>query len=61
LHENITGTPSIRGLDLALPKLRARGLIPVSVPELLALDPPDPDDVAKGRAGCRSTWQPRLR
>jgi peptidoglycan/xylan/chitin deacetylase (PgdA/CDA1 family) len=52
LHENITGAPSIRGLDLFLPMLKSRGLIAVSVPELLALDPPAVSDVRKGPANC---------
>ena len=52
LHENITGTPSIRGLDMFLPMLKSRGLVAVSVPELLALDPPTVSDVRKGPANC---------
>jgi peptidoglycan/xylan/chitin deacetylase (PgdA/CDA1 family) len=52
LHENITGAPSIRGLDLFLPMLKSRGLVAVSVPELLALDPPAVSDVRKGPANC---------
>ena len=52
LHENITGTPSIRALDTFLPVLKSRGLVPVSVPELLARDPPAVSDVRKGPANC---------
>ena len=52
LHENITGAPSIRGLDLFLPLLKSRGLVAVSVPELLARDPPSVNDVLKGPANC---------
>jgi peptidoglycan/xylan/chitin deacetylase (PgdA/CDA1 family) len=52
LHENITGTPSIRALDTFLPVLKSRGLVAVTVPELLARDPPTVSDLRKGPANC---------
>lgn len=52
MHENITGAPSIHALDIFLPILKQRGLVAVSVPELLALDPPAVSDVRKGPANC---------
>jgi peptidoglycan/xylan/chitin deacetylase (PgdA/CDA1 family) len=58
MHENIMGAPSITALETVLPALRARGLIPVTVPELLVLDPPTDEQVSKGSGGCHSAWQP---
>jgi peptidoglycan/xylan/chitin deacetylase (PgdA/CDA1 family) len=60
MHENIMGAPSIEALETVLPAIRARGLIPVTVPELLVLDPPTDEDVAKGSGGCHSAWHPGL-
>lgn len=56
MHENIIGAPSIEALETVLPALRARGLIPVTVPELLVLDPPTDEQVTKGSGGCHSAW-----
>lgn len=58
LHENITGSPDAKALEVFLPELLRRGYIPVTVPELLALDPPDPVQIAKGRGGCHALWHP---
>jgi peptidoglycan-N-acetylglucosamine deacetylase len=58
MHENITGNPTVRALDIILPELKRRGLSAVSVPELLALDPPDPAQIPKGSGGCNSSWKP---
>jgi len=53
LHENRGQT--IRALrDLILPLLRARHLITVSVPQLLALDPPSRAQLRAGYAGCQA-------
>ena len=60
MHENLLGAPSITALETVLPAMRARGLIPVTVPELLVLDPPTDEQVTKGSGGCHSTW-PRRR
>jgi peptidoglycan/xylan/chitin deacetylase (PgdA/CDA1 family) len=54
MHENITGNPTVKALRIVLPELRRRGLVPVSLPELLTRDPPTLDAVANGVAGCRS-------
>jgi len=59
MHENLMGAPSITALETVLPAMRARGLIPVTVPELLVLDPPTDEEVAKGSGGCHSAWRPR--
>lgn len=61
MHENIMGAPSITALETVLPAMRARGLIPVTVPELLVLDPPTDGEVAKGSGGCHSAWRPGKR
>ena len=59
MHENLMGAPSINALDTVLPAMRARGLIPVTVPELLVLDPPSAEQVSKGSGPCHSAWPPR--
>lgn len=59
MHENLMGAPSITALETVLPALRARGLIPVTVPELLVLDRPTDEEVSKGPGGCHSTWRQR--
>jgi peptidoglycan/xylan/chitin deacetylase (PgdA/CDA1 family) len=58
MHENLMGAPSITALETVLPAMRARGLIPVTVPELLVLDPPSPEQVSKGSGACHSAWPP---
>jgi peptidoglycan/xylan/chitin deacetylase (PgdA/CDA1 family) len=50
MHENRGQT--IRALRGILPALRRRGLRSVSVPELLAADPPSAVQLAAGRRGC---------
>jgi len=53
MHENHGQT--IRALKyLVLPLLRARHLVTVTVPQLLALDPPSRAQVRDGLAGCLS-------
>ncbi len=50
MHENHGQT--IRALTTLLPELRRRHLRSVSVPELLAIDPPSPAQVRAGPYGC---------
>ena len=53
MHENHGQT--IRALKFAiLPALRRRGFTPVSVTQLLALDPPTPNQIRLGLKGCLS-------
>jgi peptidoglycan/xylan/chitin deacetylase (PgdA/CDA1 family) len=51
MHENRGQT--IRALPTILHALRRRHLRAVTVPELLALDPPTHEQLSKGLAGCR--------
>ena len=52
MHENRGQT--IRALKFnILPALRRRRIRLVTVPQLLALDPPAPRELARGRLGCR--------
>jgi peptidoglycan/xylan/chitin deacetylase (PgdA/CDA1 family) len=55
MHENRGQT--IRALRLILPALRRRGLHPVTVPQLLAADPPTRRVLDAGAAGC-GAWIP---
>jgi peptidoglycan/xylan/chitin deacetylase (PgdA/CDA1 family) len=58
MHENRGQT--IRALRRAiLPFLHARGFLPVSVPELLARDPPTHTQLAAGVNGCYPRGAPR--
>lgn len=50
MHENRGQT--IRALSTLLPELHRRHLRSVSLPELLATDPPTPDQVRQGPNGC---------
>jgi peptidoglycan/xylan/chitin deacetylase (PgdA/CDA1 family) len=50
MHENRGQT--IRALRAILPALRRRGLRSVTVPELLAADPPSTAQLEQGRRGC---------
>jgi peptidoglycan/xylan/chitin deacetylase (PgdA/CDA1 family) len=51
MHENHGQT--IEALKFRiLPLLKRRHLIPVTVPQLLALDPPSPSQLERGLAGC---------
>jgi len=52
MHENRGQT--IRALTTLLPALQQRHLRSVSVPQLLASDPPSPEQVRKGLAGCKN-------
>jgi peptidoglycan/xylan/chitin deacetylase (PgdA/CDA1 family) len=52
MHENRGQT--IHALRTILPALRRRGLRSVTVPELLAADPPSTAQLAAGRSGCGS-------
>jgi peptidoglycan/xylan/chitin deacetylase (PgdA/CDA1 family) len=56
LHENRGQT--IRALRAILPLLHRRGLRSVTVPELLAADPPTPAQLAAGRRGCAPERRP---
>jgi peptidoglycan/xylan/chitin deacetylase (PgdA/CDA1 family) len=58
LHENRGQT--IRAVKFRIiPELRRRGLVPVTVPELLALDPPSRAQLRAGAGGCLgSTGRP---
>ncbi|MDX6679543.1 MAG: hypothetical protein QOE31_3595 [Solirubrobacteraceae bacterium] len=56
MHENRGQT--IRAVRAILPALERRRLRLVTVPELLAADPPSAAQLAKGRRGCRATQQP---
>ena len=51
LHENQPEAP--QALRRILPQLRARGFKFVTVPELLALDPPSRAQVRRGLLGCK--------
>lgn len=50
MHENRGQT--VRALSTLLPELHRRHLRSVSVPELLAMDPPSISQVRRGQAGC---------
>jgi hypothetical protein len=50
MHENHGQT--LRALRALLPQLRRRGLKPVTVPQLLADDPPSLEQLADGFGGC---------
>jgi peptidoglycan-N-acetylglucosamine deacetylase len=50
MHENHGQT--MRALGTLLPELHRRHLESVSVPELLAMDPPSLSQIRKGQAGC---------
>jgi peptidoglycan/xylan/chitin deacetylase (PgdA/CDA1 family) len=53
MHENRGQT--IRALTTILPELRRRGLRSVSLPELLASDPPSRAQLKAGTGGCGGT------
>jgi len=50
LHENQPETP--RALERILAGLRRKRLRPVTVPDLLALDPPRAGQLRRGLKGC---------
>jgi peptidoglycan/xylan/chitin deacetylase (PgdA/CDA1 family) len=50
MHENAPQT--LASLDAIVAAVRAKHLRPVTVPQLMALDPPSPQQVAAGPKGC---------
>ena len=50
MHENAPQT--LASLDAIVGAVRAKHLRPVTVPELIALDPPSPQQLAAGPRGC---------
>jgi peptidoglycan/xylan/chitin deacetylase (PgdA/CDA1 family) len=57
LHEDETVPRAIEALRIFLPQLRRQGLKPVTVSELLQLDPPAAGSLGN-RGGCNSSWSP---
>jgi len=57
MHEDEQVPATLNALKLYLPKFERTGLKAVSVPKLLALDPPPLAQVAKGSGGCNSSWR----
>ena len=58
MHEDEVVPRTLDALRMFLPVLEQEGLQAVTVPELLRLDPPPLDAVAKGSGGCNSSWHP---
>ena len=58
MHEDEVVPRTLDALRMFLPVLAQEGLHAVTVPELLRLDPPPLDAVAKGSGGCNSSWHP---
>ena len=58
MHEDETVPATLNALRMFLPVLQQEGLKAVTVPELLRLDPPPLEQVAKGSGGCNSSWHP---
>jgi peptidoglycan/xylan/chitin deacetylase (PgdA/CDA1 family) len=58
LHEDEVVPRTLDALRMFLPVLEQEGLRSVTVPELLRLDPPPLEQVAKGSGGCNSSWHP---
>jgi peptidoglycan/xylan/chitin deacetylase (PgdA/CDA1 family) len=58
LHEDEVVPRTLEALRMFLPVLEQEGLQAVTVPELLRLDPPPLEQVAKGSGGCNSPWHP---
>ena len=56
MHEDEQVPATLDALKLYLPEFQKTGLKAVTVPQLLALDPPPLDEVAKGSGGCNSSW-----
>jgi peptidoglycan/xylan/chitin deacetylase (PgdA/CDA1 family) len=57
MHEDEQVPATLDALKLYLPEFQKTGLKAVSVPQLLALDPPPLEQVAKGSGGCNSSWR----
>ena len=58
MHEDEVVPRTLEALRMFLPVLEQEGLHAVTVPELLRLDPPPLEQVAKGSGGCNSSWHP---
>jgi peptidoglycan/xylan/chitin deacetylase (PgdA/CDA1 family) len=58
MHEDEVVPRTIDALRMFLPVLQHEGLHAVTVPQLLRLDPPPLEQVAKGSGGCNSSWHP---
>jgi len=58
MHENRGQT--IKALHLVLPLLRRRHYVTVTVPQLVALDPPTDAQLRRGPLGCRETPTPQM-
>jgi hypothetical protein len=56
MHEDEQVPATLNALKLYLPYFQQTGLKAVTVPQLLALDPPPLQQVAKGSGGCNSSW-----
>ena len=56
LHEDEQVPATLEALKQYLPSFKQTGLKAVSVPELLTLDPPAVEQLAKGAGGCHSSW-----
>ena len=56
MHEDEQIPAALNALKLYLPAFQQTGLKAVTVPQLLALDPPPLAQVAKGSGGCNSSW-----
>lgn len=56
MHEDEQVPATLNALKLYLPAFQQTGLKAVTVPQLLALDPPPLAQVAKGSGGCNSSW-----
>jgi len=56
MHEDEQVPATLNALKLYLPVFQQTGLKAVTVPQLLALDPPPLEQVAKGSGGCNSSW-----
>jgi hypothetical protein len=57
MHEDEQVPATLNALKLYLPVFQKTGLKAVSVPKLLALDPPPLEQVTKGSGGCNSSWR----
>jgi peptidoglycan/xylan/chitin deacetylase (PgdA/CDA1 family) len=58
MHEDEVAPLTLDALRMFLPVLQQEGLHAVTVPQLLRLDPPPLEQVAKGSGGCNSSWHP---
>ena len=56
LHEDEQSPATLDALRTFLPWLKTHGLRAVTVPELLAHDLPEAEQVAKGAGGCHVSW-----